>query len=156
MIQRVQSIYLFLAAVCILLVFAFDIAIFTDAAGIESNLSLYKLLKANGEIGDVTFGMAPVIALSVTAALFLATIFMFKNRSLQIKLVRVGYGLIMVCVGLLWYFVDQNYWELEIPEIEFTYWISFFLPFAAFAFAMLANRGILADEKLVKSLDRLR
>ena len=85
MIQRVQSIYLFLAAVCILLVFAFDIAIFTDAAGIESNLSLYKLLKANGEIGDVTFGMAPVIALSVTAALFLATIFMFKNRSLQIK-----------------------------------------------------------------------
>jgi len=31
-----------------------------------------------------------------------------------------------------------------------------FLPVAALAFQFLANRGIKADEKLVKSMDRLR
>lgn len=156
MIQRVQTIYLVLAALCLLLVFAFDIAQYADAAGISSNLSLYKIEKANGEIGEVTFGMPPVILLSVTAALFLGVILFYKNRLLQIKLVRIGYALIMACIVLLWYFVNQNYWALDIEEVDFTYGIGFFLPFIAFAFALLANRGILADERLVKSLDRLR
>jgi hypothetical protein len=156
MIQRVQTIYLFLAALCLLLVFGFDVAHYVDSAGIESQLSLYKLTKANGEVGEVLFGMAPVIVLSIASALFLAAIAFYKNRPLQIKLVRIGYALIMANVVLLWYFVSENYWALDIEEIEFGYSIGFFFPFVAFAFALLANRGTIADEKLVKSLDRLR
>lgn len=156
MIQRSQTLYLLLAAISILLVFGFDIAHYTDAAGIKSNLSLYKLDKANGEVGDVAWGMVPVVVLSITAALFLATIAFYKNRSLQIKMVRIGYALLMACIGGLWYFVSENYWSLDIEEVDFGYSTGFFLPFIAFAFALLSNRGILADERLVKSLDRLR
>ena len=156
MIQRVQTIYLFLTALCLLLVFGFDIAHYADSAGIESQLSLYKLTKANGEVGDVLFGMPPVIVLSITSALFLAAIAFYKNRPLQIKLVRIGYALIMASVVLLWYFVSENYWTLDIKDVDFGYAASFFFPFGAFAFALLANRGIIADEKLIKSLDRLR
>ncbi len=156
MIQRVQTLYLLLAAISILLVFGFDIAHYVDASGIESSLSLYKLEKANGEIGDVAWGMVPVIVLSITAALFLVTIAFYKNRLLQIKLVRIGYALVMACVGTLWYFVSENYWSLDLEEVDFGYSIGFFLPFVAFAFALLSNRGIIADVKLVKSLDRLR
>ncbi|MCH2197921.1 MAG: DUF4293 domain-containing protein [Flavobacteriales bacterium] len=156
MLQRIQTVYLLLAVISLVVVFFVDIAHFADAAGIESELSLYKITNGNGEIGKVEYGMLPVALIAVTAAILFATILQYRNRNVQSKIIRMCYVLLLLCVVAIWYFTDQNYWSLEIAEPQFSYSIGFFMPFVAFAFTFLASRGIRKDEQLVKSLDRIR
>lgn len=156
MLQRIQTVYLALAVIALMLVFFVDVAHFTDPSGIESQLNYYSLNKANGETSSPELGLLPVSILSITAALLFVSITRFRNRDLQRKLVRFSYILILLSVIATWYFVDQNYWVLEIQEPDLTYHVGFYLPFVAFAFAFLANRSIKKDEELIKSLDRIR
>lgn len=72
------------------------------------------------------------------------------------QLVRFSYIALLLGVGSIWYFTDQNYWSLQLSEPDLSYRTGFYLPFVSFAFAWLANRAIRNDEELVKSLDRLR
>ena len=126
MIQRIQSVYLLLAALAVFSVFLVDIAQFTDAAGNPNHLGLYRLNLASGEIKSVSSSLLPISLLSIAG------------------------------VGAIWYFTDQNYWSLQLAEPDLAYRAGFYLPFVSFAFAWLANRAIRNDEELVKSLDRLR
>jgi hypothetical protein len=58
------------------------------------------------------------------------------------------------------YLIEQSIMESEtiIPEAVYRIGngLSYYLMFVAVTFMLLAIRGIRADEKLVKSLDRLR
>lgn len=156
MIQRIQSIYLLLAILNICAIFFVDIAHFTDATGIENELSLYTLAKANGEVAESELGLLPTAFLSITAALLFVTILSYRNRSAQRGMIRIAYLLLIAAVVSIWYFVSVNYWDLEITEPDLSYRAGFYLPFVAFAFALLASRSIRKDEDLIKSLDRIR
>lgn len=156
MLQRIQTIYLLLAVLSIVMVFFVDIAHYTDVTGNHSELSLYRLTKANGDIDDVKYGMLPVALLAVTGALLFSTILQYRNRKVQMMIVRLCYVLNLLALVGIWYFVDQNYWSLELTEPDLGYRLGFYLPFVAFAFSWLANRSIRRDEELVRSLDRIR
>lgn len=156
MIQRIQSVYLVLAALAVFSVFLVDIAHFTDAAGNDSMLGLYRLKLANGELKSVSASLLPILILSFAGALQLFSIFAYRNRRRQMQLVRFSYIALILGVGSIWYFTDQNYWSLQLAEPDLSYRAGFYLPFVSFAFAWLANRAIRNDEELVKSLDRLR
>lgn len=156
MLQRIQTVYLLLAAAAVFSVFLFDIAHFTDAAGSKNMLGLYQLKLANGEIKSVKASLLPILVLSVAGALQLFSIFAYRKRRRQMQLVRFSYLTLLLGVGAIWYFTDQNYWTLELAEPDLSYRAGFYLPFVSFAFAWLANRAIRNDEELVKSLDRIR
>ncbi len=156
MIQRIQSVYLLLAAMAVFSVFLVDVARFTDAAGNANSLGLYRLKLASGEIKSVSASLLPILLLSLAGALQLFSIFAYRNRRRQMQLVRFSYIALLTGVAAIWYFTDQNYWSLQLAEPDLSYRAGFYLPFVSFAFAWLANRAIRNDEELVKSLDRLR
>jgi hypothetical protein len=108
------------------------------------------------------FGKTGIIALSFLS--FIA-IFLYKNRKRQagfilfallINLVAMG---IMVAGGILGIDILEAQFPAEIRSnstFSFSPAAGYFMPAAAIAFLFLARRGVKRDEKLIKSIDRIR
>lgn len=141
MIQRIQSLWLLLAALVMATIFYFP----TYVTEGTSQLSR-------------TVGNDPlaIILAAVSIIISLVTLFRFKNRKNQLGLTWLN---ILVCVGLqAWLFIGISNFRAR-PEnaaIQGHYWIGTFLPLVVLLLLFLARGGIRKDEKLVKSLDRLR
>ena len=137
MIQRIQSIYLLLAAVAIV-VFNFV------ALGIDET----------PEPDVVVFGknILPIFIPSlVIGVISLLSIFLYSNRKLQMNVTKLNLFLVFVLIGLSVYFlfVDKS-GAVESPGMGLV------LPIFTFLFSFIALKKIGADEKLVRSIDRLR
>jgi hypothetical protein len=96
-----------------------------------------------------------LFALSIgIACLALACIFLYKNRSLQFKLTVIGVIASIGMIGLeVWYI--ENF-KAANTFVKSSYYWGGLLPMAMTVFFVLAAKGIYKDERLVKSLDRLR
>ncbi len=146
MIQRIQTVWLLLAALTAAGVF------FTDlfrAQIIEDTVAVTKNIDATGEFVLLLVAI-PMVLLPLVA------IFMFRNRKKQRGMVWIGF---LVTVGFiaLSLMIISNY--KNDPAIRITsgsYHIGSVLPVVSLFFLILAIRGINRDEKLVRSLDRLR
>jgi hypothetical protein len=90
----------------------------------------------------------------LVACLAAVCIFLFRNRSLQFKLAIIGILASMGIIGL-------QVWQIENFKTSNTlvkgsyYWGGLF-PIAMTIFFILAAKGVYRDEKLIKSVDRLR
>ena len=138
MIQRIQTLWLLLAAVFDAVTFRFP---FYNGDWLKDSIPTPIDLDA-----DTTTLIAIITVL--TGALAFAAIFLFGNRKLQLKLCIVG---LLFSIGLVVsYFMEmQNFSSGAIA-------LSCVFHFAIAALYILAIRGIREDEKLIKSLDRLR
>lgn len=157
MLQRIQSVYLLLAVITQLCFNFFTIAVFE-----KSNLS-WTVMPYSLEGEELTgvptyFIVFGAVAVNLLAALTAFMMFRFNNRTLQIRLGHVVYfSLLAITVAMYFYlgsakdFLDQAY-----ANVKVEYAIGSFLPVVAIAFIILANRAIRKDEKLVRSLDRIR
>lgn len=88
----------------------------------------------------------------IAAMLTLVVIFMFKNRSLQITLARLGIFLTTFCTILLGYEIKnlpQGFQNIQ-PQIGIA------APILAIVGLFFAIKGIKDDIKLLKSAERLR
>lgn len=144
MIQRIQSIFLFLASGSFLALFGIPFAKSESAmTGIFED-KVYNI-----------FDHPVLIALvAIGGLLSILAIFLFKNRKLQIKM---GYGIITISVLLvivILLLIIQDNTSGQVPEIKEGLGIG--MPVLAIIFGLLANRSIKKDDKLVKSMDRLR
>lgn len=143
MIQRIQSIFLLLASGSTFGLFA------TDAADTPEPVASSELF-ADGSFNvfDDPVLMGIVI---LSGVLFLADIFLFSNRKLQITISRVAMVLMLAGAAYsswLWY--SDSAGGSATPDFGIA------LPVLAVVFAFLAARFIGKDEKLVRSADRLR
>ena len=129
MLQRIQTIYLI---VTILL----SIALYFTSQDVEV-LGSYRMV-----------GMAACGSLLLS----LITIFSYKNRPRQILFNKVNIFINALLIGLLVYWMLNLSGGISIPEKG----IEFVFPLIALVFFAMANRNIKKDEKLVKSVDRLR
>lgn len=145
MIQRKQSIWLFLAALLSAGVFMFD---------------LYR-----GEIksGDVLQGRALsvpehfpfVLVALVMVVLPLITIFMFANRKRQVRMTMMSIVANTSFISLMLFTVSR--WQAETPPVlSGSYWVGSVLPVLSIILLIMAALAIRSDEKLVRSVDRLR
>lgn len=136
MIQRIQTIYLLLAAVVSGgLTFVFHLwTNFNDALVFAKDNALY-------------FGL-----FIASAALSLLSIFLFKNRKSQFILGRINIILNFILLGLFVYQSLNLSGETNVSEKG----IGIFLPIISIVLLALANKAIKKDEDLVKSVDRLR
>jgi hypothetical protein len=91
--------------------------------------------------------LLPCLLLSAT--LTLACIFLYKRRKLQAFMC-----LIDIMLLLIWYVLLAALPQMGDYEIELDW--SDALPAVSIILLFLARLGILADEKLVRSLDRIR
>jgi len=136
MLQRIQSVYLLIAALL-------------------SGVLIFFVSLWSKEAGEPTYVEDVMLALGMflgSAILSFITIFLFNNRKLQFILGRIN---IILNFFLLGVFV---YWSLTVPgEMEISEkGIGMFIPILSIVFLVLANKAIQKDEDLVKSVDRLR
>lgn len=140
MIQRKQTLWLLLATAAAVLTFMFPFA--TGEELVEKTA-----MKQNTEItaGSSFFTLLLTIASVSISAI---TIFMFKDRKLQMRLSLLG---LLIAAGIfVLYILEMRKLVTSTPAL----WA--ILPLLTIAGFFLAFRGIRSDEKLVKSLDKLR
>ena len=141
MIQRVQTIWLLLAAVAGFLLTQVPIYVGSLAGVVARKYSATENL--------LMFALAAVAAL-----LGFIAIFLFKNRKTQLRLTTIG---IFVSIALIAIEVWQigSFGEAN-PTLKGSYYWGALLPIAMMVFFIMAASNIRKDEKLVKSLDRFR
>ena len=141
MLQRIQTIWLLLAAACGFSMY--KVSIFE--ATLANNV-IYKL--------SATESLLLFAVLMSVACLSLIAIFLFKNRPLQSKIVLISILLSISAIALEVWQIEK--YKSSATITKGTYEFGGLLPIVMTIFLILAARGIRKDEKLVKSLDRLR
>lgn len=142
MIQRIQSVYLFLALLAL--------------GALFSHLPLIRLIDAAGTATPGNQGMliAQEVLIGLSAFITLFSIFLYANRKRQMMAVK---GAIVLTVLAL-IFIGVDYFVLNAQVGANQLQVN---PFAlvgtvALILQVLGHRGIMADEKLVREADRLR
>lgn len=159
MIQRVQSLFLLGVVISMILILFFPIWEETaPAQNQETTLDAYSLalVSVSGTEEQVQQESSTLVIaiLSVVAAITsLYEILRYRNRLTQMKLGALNNLLIMGVLGASWYYSFQGEAYLEGRG---DYELGFFLPAIAIMLNIMANRYIRRDEKLVRSVDRLR
>ena len=140
MIQRLQTLWLLIASS---LAFAGLKLSFFSGNIIVENVKQYQRFTA----------MSSILLMILTVAVAIASlvvIFLFKDRKLQLK-IALAILFVSVLNLLLYYLQTKNYvpgeWSFDLTSL-----LSAAIPFVL----LLAIRGIYKDDKLVKSVDRLR
>jgi len=152
--QRIQTIFLFLAAVVLGLLFIPAMPFFT-VTGTQELVQQSEVAM----LGDGVLNIQDHIIFQILVVLGMVTsiaaIFMFKKRSTQLtlsKLTLVMSILILVLCGVFFYLDYQLIKADSLVSGEF----GLLSPVLGIIFSALALRGINSDDKLVKSSDRLR
>ena len=151
MLQRIQTVYLLLALICVALIYAFPFAKITVTN--DYIFSTAETLVDGKNVSPLPFSLLTAVLIGIT----LASVLLFKNRPLQLRIGRLNYLLHLGYLVAVYFSVDSI--QSKIPNgsvAVVAYGIGFYLPVAAIAFIFLANRSIKKDEELIKSIDRLR
>ena len=154
MIQRIQSIYLFVAAMLFLFLFSNPIA------QLQINESLLLELFHNKimSVSDTQIEPIPTwpitILISIIIGIGLGTLFLYKKRSVQMRLCIFNILLMFGLVGLIWFFV--KYTMNKLGGIDSVFLWPIVVPFISIVLTYLAYKGIQKDDALVKSYDRIR
>jgi hypothetical protein len=152
MIQRVQSIWLFLASLTL-----FSLLLLPIVTKINNGSEFWILI--SGLYQKVSTGTVKIedflplsISTVVIALMALGNIFTYRNRSLQRRICNV---VIILTLGLS-FWISQAAQKIPGGLEGATYNIGAFMPILTIIFCFLAFRGIRKDELLIKSADRLR
>ena len=136
MIQRIQTFYLFLIALC------------------SGMLPFFLFLWKVGETEEVFAqdNLMVMTAFLIVAVLSLISIFLYQKRQNQFVLNRLNMILNLFLLGFFVYRSLNLSGETAVSEKG----IGMLIPVFSIVFLVLANRAIKKDEDLVKSVDRLR
>ena len=104
----------------------------------------------------------PLVVLTIASGLIaLGSIFMYKNRVRQMRVVAVGFllGVVDLFLIFIWAvdsFVDQATQAMACTEVHVSYGVATWAIIAAVVLMFLAQRFIRKDEEKVRAADRLR
>ncbi len=140
MIQRIQSFFLLIASAGFWGLFALPFG--SSKSGFSP---LYE-----DQLFDINDNTGLIALVCLGGILSLVTIGLYKNRPLQKKLV---YLTIAAGIGLL---AGAIYLNLLIPEGDTQYGAGMIMPILSVIMGIAAMKFISKDDKLVRSMDRLR
>lgn len=156
MIQRIQSVYLFLIAAISILMLFIPISEFelinklpTIHDVLQFKLTGLHYINENKKTIEPSY-FCLIIDLLIGLVSFL-TIFLYKRRKHQIRHCWLLIFLEIILIALIFIF---NGIILGVNHDHF--FVGAYLPFLSIVFSFLALRAIKKDEELVRSLDRLR
>ncbi|WP_297327905.1 DUF4293 domain-containing protein [uncultured Bacteroides sp.] len=152
MLQRIQSVYLLVVAILLVVALCMPVGSFIGADGITENVfKPLGLSMADGSFQS-TWGLFGLLLLSAIIAF--CTIFLFRNRMLQVRMtifnsvLLVGYYIAF----LVFMFVLKS----DLEAMSFKLGWALCLPAVSIILNYLAFRAIYRDELMVKASDRLR
>lgn len=158
MLQRIQSVYLVLAGIACTLIFFFPLINYYN-----EEYGNFKLFITGIQYLDPDppqqFGKwftIPLIAITIVSLLIdVITIFLFKKRWLQMRLISFSSLLLIVLVMLIFFFYATKIETITHISPEYNL-LGMMLPLISLIFLVLANYAIRKDEAKVKSAERLR
>lgn len=169
-----------MAIVCMALCFLFPTAIYrlNDPVLSQTTTAQLNLIaKSNPEMlneianlePEVTFsqkdsGFAtwPLVLLAcLTIVISAFSIFLYKRRMLQVKVVMVGFMVNLAYAFVVFFWAVDNYADIvknymHLNNMTVSWTLGAFLPLASLLFIFLAQRAIRKDEAKVRAADRLR
>jgi hypothetical protein len=157
MIQRKQTLYLFFAGlVTLILLFISFGNVSTEVAYYE-----YNAFSVREATPDHTFVLSTVgnaLLLVITSALSFHTIFLYKNRKMQLKLISINMLVILIAICAIMYiypnFIFPKNIYLTGAKTKFNPVI--IISFISAIGLFLAKKAIAKDEAMVRSAERLR
>ena len=177
MIQRKQSLFLLLAVCVMAMMFMFPLATFTANAprGVQVEGELNLIAKDNPQLMDEILNgetvhmnqkeyikIWPLMVLTIASALLaLVSIFLYKNRVTQMRVVSVAFILGVVNIFLIFIWAVDAYIKnvttpMACTDIKTTYGLGMWCAMIGVVLLFLAQRAIKKDEEKVRAADRLR
>lgn len=156
MIQRKQTFFLLVALLASILMFFFPLASFI---GIKDSVVLY-VQSVHSLVPDTTFPnnlvfVLPILSANVFVIVFsIISIFLYKNRKRQMHLIKLNILVEVLFIAMFFFYYVGNLEKLSGGSAG--YKAGIFMPLIALVFLVLAYFGVMKDEKLVRSADRLR
>ncbi len=154
MIQRIQTVYLLIAEILIGALFYVP---FAEIAGKEGSIYRFDIkgIYLEGvQKSEIIYSSLPLVLLwAMSLILILVTIFLYKNRVLQMRISTINIFILLGLGGLIFYYVWSGA-KLLMGVYSLTIYLVF--PVIAAILIYLAIRAISKDELLVRSIDRIR
>lgn len=155
MIQRIQTVYLLLVVILSsLTVFMTSVTFVPSDIDLQISYELKQmnLVGVNDVYSNITTWVSFILS-ALIPIIALVTIFLYKKRMMQISftvaniILMVGYYVLLAIT--VWSISDalNADWHLHFSVI---------FPLISIVLSYLALRGVMKDEALVRSLDRLR
>lgn len=150
MIQRIQSVYLLIVTILLVVCLCTPVGSYIASDYSVSQFTNLAIIAPDGAKDYAPWALFAILL--VAALLAFTTIFLFKNRMLQIRLT------IFSTILLLGYYATLVAFIFMLKDETTTYTASWTvcLPAVAIILNWLAIRAIGKDEVLVKAYDRLR
>ena len=150
MIQRKQTLFLLLAVVLGVVTLCLPVASVYDQG--LCTASIYNLLWLDAQ-GAAHYDVCYLFVLLLLASsLSLLTVFLYKRRPLQAALCLVD-----MLLFLVWYVALVVVSKQLSPDaLNFQLALPAALPAVSIILCFMARKGVVADERLVRSMDRLR
>ena len=155
MIQRIQTLFLFLVFLIILACFFFPVASFwgdlyivkLGVLGVEEQFQ-YDAVWPNTILLPVVLGLIGFLSF--------VTIFLYKRRMVQMRLIRFALLLNIVYLALVFFYYVPELESITQTNADYITEPGVYLSIVSVLFLILALRFIRKDEKLIRSADRLR
>lgn len=155
MLQRKQTLYLFFSIICFILCAILPLgAIVPPGMGIPSTVNSIGIVDGSTGALSYPYYALPVFFLSLNALQSFAIIFMYKNRKMQAMNCYLQILAVItesIVSGALIYYTCING-----TDNSFRIGFGLCLPIIAMIFILLAHKGIMDDERLIRSVDRIR
>ncbi|MBF1403657.1 MAG: DUF4293 domain-containing protein [Prevotella histicola] len=150
MIQRKQTVFLFLALLATIACLCLPVGSFEpQGMGTENQLMNLWINEANGGRNFSVWALFAILL--VTCPINTFAIFDYHNRKRQARFCM--FSMLMI-IG--WYIVYGVFSQVLMPGFTFHVGLAACLPLIAFILLWLARHSILADEALVRAADRIR
>lgn len=151
MIQRIQTVYLFLSGVVMSLLFL-NHMVSIESSDRSAELWLSGIKESGTE--DYVLQSWPLMVLAVIIIfIYLITILMYKKRELQMRLIVYAIILVFGFVGVGAFYVIQGANMID-GKITMEYFSV--MPGVAVMMSIMAWRGIRRDYLMLKAVDRIR
>jgi len=154
MIQRIQTVWLFVASLALFCLFLFPFLQIFNVGGTKEIKITGVYENINGQAVQTEPFILITIVTVIIALIPLFAIFYYQNRKRQI----------VICYLAIIAILAHYYWLVQtakpvIGDVQLqvgNFGIGAILPSIAILFIIMAIRGIRNDEKLIRSTDRLR
>jgi hypothetical protein len=156
MLQRIQTVFL---ALVVLLGIVFMFIPVIEYEGIKNfyQMNSYHTISHGREIIFNNVGVG--VLGGIITLLSLTTIFLYKNRSLQMKLGKLNILLIAAQIAAIVFYndaIEKIVSESALSEMETNIQLGAIIPVVNLILTYLAIHFIKKDDKLVRAADRLR
>lgn len=151
MIQRIQTLFLLAVAVLSGLLLTGDLINLSAEGGTLFSFGFAGVTDSEGEVLQRLWPMTVILAL--VPLLSLAAIFLYKKRSVQMRLTMLVLLLSLGTIILGAFYILMFDRKIDVTVV----WkIRAVFPLVSAILAWLAYRGIMKDDLIVRSYDRLR